>query len=264
MTTTGSASFLDQQRAFTAHLRDPVRVPAPADVEERRIRIYRDLVVNNLSSLLASHFPVLHRLMATDRWRALVGDFLRGHRAVSPLFPELPREFLEFLGQRCNAPLDPPFLLELAHYEWIEMVLLISDADPPPAGLKPDGDLLEQHPVLSSLAWNFSYRFPVHQIGPEQQPREAPEQPTHLLVYLDSGERVRFMEINAVTQRLLVLLRQEPSLNGRAVLGRIALELGHPESRQLIDFGAELLSEWRGRGVIIGACDPNASQSSDR
>ncbi|WP_143742020.1 HvfC family RiPP maturation protein [Thiorhodovibrio frisius] len=248
--------FMRQQQRFSAHLRDPERASAPADIEDRRMKIYRDLIFNNLSSLLAGNFPVIHRLLPREHWRELVRDFLRRHRAVSPLFPELPREFLDFLSHhRRDDPRDPPFLLELAHYEWVEMALQISDGAPnePPADLMPDGDLLAGRPVLSPLAWNLSYRYPVHRIGPDYQPQQAPEQPTHLLVYLDRNEQVRFMELNAVTQRLLILLQQQPAPNGQDALAQIATELGHLQPQQVIAFGTNLLIDLRVRGVILGA-----------
>src|SRR6187401_1863361 len=47
------------QFAFAAHLRDPARHPAPDDIEDRRMAIYRDLVFNGLEALLASNFPVI-------------------------------------------------------------------------------------------------------------------------------------------------------------------------------------------------------------
>lgn len=262
-TQTAQPGFMHQQQVFTAHLRDPEAASAPADIEDRRMNIYRDLVFNGISSLLAGNFPVTYRLLPREHWRELVRDFLRRHRAVSPLFPALPREFLDFLSHhRRDDPRDPPFLLELAHYEWVEMALHNSDAEPPPdQALDRDGDLLAGRPLLSPLAWNLSYRYPVHRIGPDYQPQEAPHQPTHLLVYLDHDERVRFMELNAVTHRLLVLLQQQPIPKGQDALALIASELGHRQPEQVIAFGASLLEDLRARGVILGvlrdadACD---------
>ncbi|HKX55116.1 MAG TPA: putative DNA-binding domain-containing protein, partial [Xanthomonadales bacterium] len=34
--------------AFAAHIRNPAVAPAPADVEDRRMQIYRDLFFNNI------------------------------------------------------------------------------------------------------------------------------------------------------------------------------------------------------------------------
>lgn len=215
--------------------------------------IYRDLVFNNVSSLLAGNFPVLHRILPRAHWNALVRDFFVRHRAETPLFPELGQEFLDFLQTaRAGGPQDPPFLLELAHYEWVELALQISDAEPDRTRIDPTGDLLEGRPVVSPLAWNLSYRFPVHRIGPDHQPDSPPAEPTHLVVYRTAGDDIAFLQINAVTQRLLILLAEDTPHTGRQVLSRIAEELGHPDPSQVIAFGVELMEDLRTGGILLG------------
>lgn len=241
-------------RTFTAHLRDPDVNPAPPGSEERRMGIYRELIFNNLEALLAGYFPVIHRLLPADHWRALVRDFLVRHRARTPLFTALPQEFLGFLECiRTEDPRDPPFLLELAHYEWMELALLISEEEPDLTDTEPHGDLLAGVPVPSPLAWPLSYRYPVHRIGPDHQPEVPPPEATHLIVYRDCAERVQFLETNAVTQRLLQLLREEGRASGRDQLLRVAAELHHPQPTQVLDFGADLLVELHARGILLGA-----------
>ncbi|HSO81227.1 DNA-binding domain-containing protein [Thiocapsa sp.] len=246
--------FIQRQRAFAAHLRDPARVLGPDDVEDRRMAIYRDLVFNNVSALLAGNFPVLRRILPDAHWDALIRDFFVRHRAKTPLFLELGQEFLDFLqSARAGDPRDPPFLLELAHYEWVELALQISDAEPDRTRIDPTGDLLDGRPVVSPLAWNLSYRFPVHRIGPGCRPDAPPPDPTHLVVYRTPEDDIAFLEINAVTQRLLILLEEESSTQtGREVLGRIAAELGHPDPEQVIAFGAGLMEDLRTKGVLLG------------
>jgi hypothetical protein len=245
--------FISRQYAFAAHIRDPQREPLPEDVEDRRMDIYRELVYGNLQSLLAGFFPVLRGLLHDDRWHAMVRDFLVRHRATTPLFLELAQEFLDYLHEeRGPGPADPPFLLELAHYEWVELALSISEADPEPSLADPNGDLMTGRPVLSPLAWNLSYRFPVHRIGPEFRPDTPGEQPTHLLVYRNRDDDVEFMEINAVTQRLLTLLQQQPGWTGQDCLERIAEELRHPEPDVVMQAGARLLLDLRGRDILLG------------
>jgi hypothetical protein len=242
-----------RQRAFAAHLRDPIRVPGPEDVEDRRMAIYRELVFNNVSALLAGNFPVLRRILPDDHWQDLVRDFFVRHRAKTPLFLELGQEFLDFLQTaRSGDPRDPPFLLELAHYEWVELALQISDAVPDTTHIDPTGDLLEGRPVVSPLAWNLGYRFPVHRIGPDCRPDAPPTEPTHLVVYRTPDDAIAFLEINAVTQRMLILLEEDSPQTGREVLGRIAAELGHPNADQVIRFGAELMEDLRTKGVLLG------------
>lgn len=49
-------NFVEVQKTFTAHMRDPSVNPGPADIEDRRLQIYRDLVFNNIESLISGSF----------------------------------------------------------------------------------------------------------------------------------------------------------------------------------------------------------------
>lgn len=253
MAETTGFGFQALQQSFASHLRDPEHSPAPVGLEDRRVGIYRELIFSNVESLLAGNFPVLHRLLPEDHWKGLVRDFFIRHRARTPLFTELAQEFLTFIHrERVADPADPPFLLELAHYEWVELALLISEEEPDRSGLDPNGDPLAGVPVLSPLAWPLSYRFPVHRITPDHQPQEPPAEPTHLVVYRNRAERVEFLETNAVTQRLFQLLAEGVDRSGREQLERIAAELQHPNPGQVVAFGAGLLDDLRARGIILG------------
>ena len=125
--------------------------------------------------------------MADDRWHRMVRDFFAKHRCETPLFAEIAQEFLGYLhDERQPEEYDPPFMLELAHYEWVELAVSVSDEDrnAPPAD--PNGDLLAGSPVVSPVAWNLSYRYPVHRIAPEFQPQAPGDGPTHLVrIWLD-------------------------------------------------------------------------------
>ena len=171
---TGDKRLDELQRRFAAHLRDPATAPAPDGIEDRRLQVYRELFFDNMSSSLGGTFPVLRAILGTERWTTLVRDFYRDYRCQTPLFLEIPREFVEYLGDAREArPNDPPFLYELAHYEWVELALAIDEHDLAALAADPGGDLLAGVPVLSPLAWPLAYRFPVHRLGPDFQPAEA-------------------------------------------------------------------------------------------
>ncbi len=247
--------FIRKQFEFAAHIRDPGENPRPAEVEDRRMAIYRDLFFNNVEGFLANGFPVLRKLLPDHQWLALARDFFARHRSHTPLFAEISREFLDYLqNERGLHPEDPPFLGELAHYEWVELALSISDADPRESleSTDPNGDLLAGVPVLSPLAWNLSYHYPVHRIGPDFQPDEQPAEPTHLVVYRNREDAVVFLEINPVTQRLLQLAKENPDSTGLELLGAIASELNHPNPGVVIEGGRQLLHDLRGRDIILG------------
>lgn len=246
-------TLAETQKRFAAHIRDPAHERAPGDVEDRRMAIYRELFYNNIEGFLANNFPVIRTIYNDLGWHALVRDFFVEHRARTPLFPELPREFLHYLqdvrGRRTN---DPAFLLELAHYEWVELALSLDDSDPDAASFDPHGDLLQGKPVLSPLAWLLTYQFPVHRIRPDYQPVKPPDEPAHLLAYRDRDDRVCFMELNPVSARLVALLKEDSDSTGLECIEGIAAELKHPDPPKVIAAGHAVLLDLQKRGVILG------------
>lgn len=242
--------FQRVQSAFAAHIRNPSNTAIPPDVSPVRMGVYRELFFNNIESFIATGFPVLKSILAGESWRDLIRDFFARHRSRTPLFVEIAEEFLDYLqNERGGIPEDPPFLLELAHYEWVELALAVSEAEIPATDAVQD--LAARSIRLSGLAWPLAYRFPVHRIGPEFQPAQPPEQPAFLVVYRDRSDAVRFLEINAATYRLLQLLETEGPLPAEECLARIAAEMGHPDPAAVRAFGAEILRGFAERGVIV-------------
>ena len=248
-----SPDFIRRQYEFAANIRDPEHQPAPADVEDRRMAIYRELFYNNVEGFLSGTFPVLRTLFDDSDWHLLVRDYFSHHRAQTPLFLEIPREFLNWLkNERTDQAGDLPFLYELAHYEWVELALSISEETLDQDDVNPDGNLLAGVPVLSPLAWHLSYRFPVHKIGPDFLPEEAGETPTNIVVYRNREDEVGFMEVNPVTKRLLELVSENDNQTGEQLLNRIAVEMSHPQPDVVIKGGAEILEGLAQKDIIAG------------
>jgi len=246
-------AFQRQQLDFAAHIRDPENTPVPAEIPPRRMAIYTEIFFNNINEQLSGNFPILRQITDDADWESMIRDFMRVHRSQTPLFTEVGLEFLAYLqSERAPQACDRPFMLELAHYEYVELAVAIS-TDEITGGIDPNGDLLQQSPVLAPTAWPLSYQWPVHRIGLEFLPEEPPEQATHLVVYRDRLDDVHFLEINAVTQRLLQLLKENPAQRGLDVLNTIAEELDHPDPQSVIDAGSGLLDELRQRNVILGS-----------
>ena len=252
-------------RRFAAHLRDPAHVPAPEGVEDRRMAVYRELFFDNIAGLLAGTFPVLHAILGVERWQRLARDFYRLHRSRTPLFLEIPREFLDYLGDEREAqPGDPPFLYELAHYEWVELALAVDEHDLASVAADPGGDLLEGVPVLSPLAWPLAYRFPVHRLGPEYQPDAPPAEPSFYIARRDRRDEVGVIQVNAVTLRLVERLQQDPELTGRTHLGALADELPQLERQAVLSGGEAALQEMLEADVVLGTRPAQSNSPSDR
>ncbi len=240
------------QVRFGAHLRDPEGVAAPAQADARRLAVYRDLVFDNLVDLLGGNFPILRSLENTAAWRARVRAFLREHRSQTPLFPEIAREFIRFLESRAGTSGDPPFLVELAHYEWSELALAIDEAEPCSVAHDPRGDVVDGIPVVSPLARLLAYRFPVHRIGPAFQPAAPPPDPTLILLVRDRADAVGFLEVEPMAALLFEHLAGNETESGRACVDAVLAMLGREDAESLRAAGLHLLDVLRRRDALLG------------
>ena len=241
--------FKSVQYGFAAHLRDPDNNPPPPDVEDRRMGIYRDLFFNNIKGFIANSFPVVRKLHSDAQWDSLIRKFFSLHQSHTPLFPELPREFLQFLEDH---PPEQGFLLELAHYEWAELAVQLDEAEIDDVACDPDGNLLQMSPVKSPVAWLLSYRYPVHRIRPEFQPQEPSDEPHYLVVYRRRDDKVKFMEVNAITAKLLHSLETDTELTGEEHLAELAKAMAVPVD-QIRANGLKILEDFRDRHIVVGA-----------
>ncbi len=252
MSATARPRFQEIQYGFARHLRDPENAPAPADIEDRRMEIYRGLFYRNVEGFIANSFPVLRKITPDDRWHVMLRDYFNRHVAHTPLFPKMPQEFLQYLEQEREDPHDPPFLLELAHYEWIEIAVSLDTRDISWNGINPDGDLLDGIPAASPLALLQQYTWPVHTIGPQNIPVAAPAQPTYLVVYRDRHDKVGFTELNPVSARLLQLIQMDQKQSGRRLLTAIAAELKHPDPEVVIKGGLATMTSLLQKDILLG------------
>jgi len=254
--------FRASQLEFAAHIRNPEENPRPVDVEARRMAIYVELFYNNIERFLASGFPVARKVLGSDRWHGLVREFVHRHPSESPYFLEISQEFLTFLSERMDQPTGtagplPPFLLELCHYEWVELALGVSEAEIPEEGYDREGDLLDNPVLVSPLVWCLAYRWPVHQIGPEHMPAAPPPDGTELVVYRRRNDQVSFMVVNTVTLRLIELLRT--GVTGRDALASVAAELPGLDSKVVYEQGLATMRRLRDAEILLGAQSSSGS-----
>lgn len=246
-------AFKKNQYEFTAHIRDPEKNPLPDGVEDRRMNIYRELLYNNVDGFLTSGFPVIREIYSDENWNRMVRDFFAHHESHSPYFLEISQEFLDYLqNEREPQAEDPAGLLELAHYEWVEMALHVSDESIEMTDINANGDLLEERPVFSPVAWPLMYQFPVHTMGPDNLPEETPEQPTYLVVYRNRNDKVNFLELNPITARLIALLQEDENLTGAGAIEHIVDEMNHPNPDVVRQGGLAALQELQQYGIILG------------
>lgn len=252
--------FQSLQKALAAHLRDPEKNPAPGNVEERGLQIYRTLFINNIAGFISNTFPVLRSLYSTGQWDELVRMFYSRHKSHTPYFAQIAREFLDYVeNEHAMRDCDPPFMLELAHYEWIELALSNAEQDgEEDIALDPAGDVIENCPVISPFAWRLCYEWPVHRIRADYRPAKPGDEPTWLIVHRTRNERIGFVEINAATALLLETIERHPGTGtGQLIKTITAGNDGGGKQRVLVDGARQILEELRDKGIILGTRTPS-------
>lgn len=243
--------FKAKQLEFTRYIREPAINPVPADVKPERMAMYRELMFNNIESFLAGNFPVIRKILADKAWFELAQDFFAKHECKTPHFSEIAEEFLDYLENERDNQDDLPFLLELAHYEWVEMALSVAkeNVQANPQNLT---NLLASAAVqLSPLAWPLAYQYPVQLISPEYLPLEPLVQLSFLVAYRDLADNVNFIEINSITYRLLEIIQVHGHMTVEDCLHQVAQEAKHPNPAIIITGGLQILKELAEKTVIL-------------
>ena len=238
--------FQHYQQEFTAHIRNSKAHKKPVGVNATRMAVYREAVFNNIFESVSVCFPVCQVAIGKRVWRALLKDFVKSYAAQSPIFREIPQQFLHYLNSQPTQIPQPAYLLELAHYEWIELAVSTHHAEP--IKLSKKTNLLSEKPVLTPAHMLLEYDFAVHKIAKGKLPKTTEK--TYLLVFRNAEFEVKFIELNPITFQLLQLIEKN-EVTGEQVLMRLAEAIQHPNVDAVIAFGAEILSDLANQQAII-------------
>ena len=244
------AGFSVKQLEFTRYIRDPGNHPVPAGVKPERMAMYRELIFNNINGFLTNTFPVIRKILNDRQWHELVQDFFVNHKSKTPYFAEIAEEFLTYLESERDTSEDYPFLLELAHYEWVEMALSIATEETAVNPQVPE-NIMDSKITLSPLAWPLAYRYPVHRISPDYLPLEPPEHTTFLIAYRDLSDQVKFIDINPMVYQLLEIIQQENVHTIKENLERISNMAQHLSKDAVVTGGLETIKDLIEKSVVM-------------
>lgn len=261
---TNQAPLLDFQAyqwQFADYLRDPLRNEPFPNTLPVGIAVYAKLLHNKIDGSLRHCFPVTHDLLGPSLWRQLIESFIRSHRCQSPLYREIPDEFVEFLLNGMAESKLPEFIIELAHYEWMELHLETTPDDQTPSVIALT-DPLEQVPFLNPVLHLLYYHYPVHRIDAmtspwsswQRQRKPYPRETVILVGLRDRELNPQFIEVNAATARLIELLKQ-PALTGRKALTLLQIDIDRHDRNSLLTYGADTLKRLHSQNILIGALD---------
>jgi uncharacterized protein len=230
--------FIRAQRAFAQYLRDPEHAPAPPGLPAARVAIYRDAVFYNIERFLSDNFPRVKDVLPATQWDTMVRDYLLNHQATTPTFAKLPAEFLAYLTHTRRPQDDPPYLYELAHFDWLENLIATDERHLPSSGIDPLGDLLTGEIVVNPVHSVERYRFPVHAITADYKPTTPPPQETHLVAFRDRAHHYGVLDLNANSRQLLLAVRDA---GGKT-----------DEPTAVINGGLTILTRMRQRELLLG------------
>jgi len=241
-----------QQYAFTGWIRDPDHSAAIEDVAASRMALYRELFFNNFVETLNRAFPVLQQVLDKDHWQRLCQRFFAEHHCHTPYLSQLPGEFVQFLQQQ---PIDPPWMLELAQWEWAELELFLA---PDPEAIADLGaDPLEGIPLLTSLLRLQVCHYPVHRISVDYLPEHGDDTLHYLLAWRKPDDSIGFMALNALSAHIIQLMRNNLTLvapySGLQLLSMIAEQYSEYDAEAIINGGRELLVNLYRSNIIAGS-----------
>lgn len=244
--------FTAYQAAFAARIRDPGRAPRPPGAPAKRMRVYEELLFNNLEGFLLACYPVTRKILGARVWKRAARRFFIEHRCHSPLFRDIPKAFLDWMEGRA-AGLFPelPFLAEFMHYEWLELAVGTTPEEADPASVDPEGDLLAGRPALKPSARLACYRYAVHLIGPRHKPVAPDAEPGCYLLFRDAQDEVRFIQLNPLSARLVAMLRDHRPV-GREALAHLAGQRAPDQYDLYLRAGRELLNKLLAQGALLG------------
>ncbi|WP_288739961.1 putative DNA-binding domain-containing protein [uncultured Rheinheimera sp.] len=237
--------FQQVQQQFVAYLRSPEQNEKPADVTQERLDVYRELLFNNVSGFVSSAFPVLKSLYMEQAWQQKLKLFFSLYRCENPFFLSIAQSFLDFLQKQYQLQNhDPVFMLELAHYEWLELELATCKAQGGP-GLT---DVKRQALQLSGLVSVQAYQYPVHKICAEFQPTEP--EVSFLLIYRNQEDEITFVALNQLTTLLLQLLGQQPGMTLAELVAQMQPYVPQLTADQLFSGAEQMLADFAAKGIV--------------
>ena len=204
-----------------------------------RLLVYRDFIRNNLAEPLEEAFPISIRLLENaGAWAACFDGFLEVRAVQSVYYRDVAPTFLGWLASTAWGQDRWPYLLQLAHCEILQILVVHHPGGAAPAGLarkaRPEDRL-----VLNPTAQVVHYDYAVH-LASLDHPEPAPGS-VNLLVFQDPEGKVFWKELTPATAALLQGAQTRPISETARALG--VLDPGE---------ALGLLEELCGQGAIAG------------
>ncbi|MBL0211093.1 MAG: putative DNA-binding domain-containing protein [Holophagaceae bacterium] len=235
----GAESFTADPRSFGAARGLGQADQSALETFKARLLTYRDLARNALEDPLPDCFPILHALLGeADEWDQCLDAFLASRTIQSPYYRDVSPAFVGWLADSGWGLERWPFLLQLAHFEYIEVEILRWPDEAPEGDLQ-DAPTADSCVVFDGAARNLAYAYRVHEATKETP--EPPEGEAFLMGYRDADGDFGYSELSPHASAFLARC-----LDGESV--REAASTTGLEVDEVLD----LLNSLRRKGAISG------------
>ncbi|MFK5949003.1 MAG: putative DNA-binding domain-containing protein [Methylococcales bacterium] len=252
--------FQQYQHRFVDYIRNPLKDGAVPGLLPVKSNIYAKLLFSKIEGSLDNCFPISCQLLGSECWQQLIKNFISEHQCKSPLYREIPDEFIDYLMNDQSDIVLPEFIIELAHFEWMELVLETEKAMPSKPCFPMTDNILDITPMLNPVLHLLYYHYPVQNISSSNpywknwESRSKPySQDVIILAGLrDNNDKVQFIEINRVTAHLIELAQEELS-SGKQLLLELAAAMHYGDHETILPFGTDILKQLEQQHIIIGS-----------
>lgn len=235
----GGEAFAADPRSFGAARGLGMTDQSSLGAFKDRLLTYRGIARNALEDPLPDCFPITHALLGeADLWNGCLDAFLASRSIQSPYYRDVSPTFVGWLADSGWGLERWPFLLQLAHFEYIEVEILRWPDDPPASGLH-DTPTADSHVVFDGAARNLAYAYRVHE-ATKEEPAPADGE-AFLLGYRDPEGDFGYSELSAHASAFLARCLEGDSV--REAASALGLE---------VDEVLDLLISLRGKGAISG------------
>ncbi len=218
----GARAFADDPKSFGAARGLGKADQVALEALKPRLLAYRDLARTALEDPLPDGFPITHALLEeADLWSDCLDAFLASRSIQSPYYRDVNPSFVAWLASSGWGQERWPFLLQLAHFEYIEVEILRWPDEPPLNDLKvtPAAD---SHVVFDGATRNLAYAYRVHEATKEDPEPKAGE--TFLLGYRDSEGDFLYSELSAHASAFLARCLEGKSIGAAASALRLEVD----------------------------------------
>ena len=225
-----------------------IRGQSEADVtfiQPERLQLYQQLIFSGQSELLQNAFPVVFEILSATAWEHLIKNYLKNASCQTPIYYKIPEDFVHYLQATRVLPED---LIELAHYEWLEVSIDLMAVQVESKVSTTCLNQKDQAVVNPSLVLS-EYQYPVYRMDALHYPVQ--KQRTYLAVYRQDSFEVKFEALSLLSARVLYLLQVATQRGSALALSELIQQMDQECQRETAADLFELIEDWVIKQIIV-------------